>query len=196
MLGMLGSALAMGLAGCGSRGATTNGADQSVSAAAAAAPEPMKLKAGDSFPSFTATDLVSGAKLDESLFAVNKVTVVTYWFNGCSACVNEMPALQQLADDYRDKGVGVIGSNADVPFDASLAKEAKEILAKQGVSYPNLAMDTDSEGGKLISGIMAFPTTFLVDQKGKLIGDPIEGSFDKLEDSELLRRIEDALAKA
>lgn len=184
--------LAISLVGCGASGmAGGSSSDESVQASATAS-----LKSGDRFPSFKATDLVTGKEVDESVFAQNKVTVVSYWFNGCSACVNEMPILEQLQDQLGSQGVGVLGVNVEAASDEELKKEAQEILSKQGVTYSNIAIDPDTDGAKVANGIMAFPTTFLVDQNGNVIGEPMRGSINELEGSELLQRVNDALAAA
>lgn len=104
-----------------------------------------------------------------------------------------MPVLEQLSRQLKDKGVGVLGVNAE---GERAAKEAKGILSKQGVTYSNLAVDPSSEGAKVGDGIMAFPTTFLVGQDGRVIGEAMQGSVDKLEGSELLQRVNEALEKA
>lgn len=184
--------LAISLVGCGASGtAGGSSSDESVQVSATAS-----LKSGDRFPSFKATDLVTGKEVDESVFAQNKVTVVSYWFNGCSACVNEMPILEQLQDQLGSQGVGVLGVNVEAASDEELKKEAQEILSKQGVTYSNIAIDPDTDGAKVANGIMAFPTTFLVDQNGNVIGEPMRGSINELEGSELLQRVNDALAAA
>lgn len=189
MAAVFGTVLVMGLAGCGAAGAGQGG---TTTAAEVAAPQ-ATLKDGDKFPSFKATDIATGKSVDESVFKQNKVTVVSYWFNGCSACVNEMPILEQLNKQLKDKGVGVLGVNAEGD---NAAEEAKGILSKQGVTYSNLMIDPSSEGAKVGNGIMAFPTTFLVDQNGNVIGEPMQGGIGQLEGSELLQRVNDALAKS
>ena len=107
-----------------------------------------------------------------------------------------MPILEQLQDQLGSQGVGVLGVNVETASDEELKKEAQEILSKQGVTYSNIAIDPDTDGAKVANGIMAFPTTFLVDQNGNVIGEPMRGSINELEGSELLQRVNDALAAA
>ena len=156
----------------------------------------LHLKDGDTFPTFKATDISSGTAYDNETFKKNKVTVLSFWFNGCTGCIQEMPLLQELADKYKDKGVDVLGVNAEAAYTDDAKKEAQDILSKQGVSYGNVALDPKTDGGKIIEGLTAFPTTMVIDQNGKLVGDPITGGASKLDGSELQKRVEQALAQS
>lgn len=104
--------------------------------------------------------------------------------------------LQELADTYKDKGVNVLGVNAEAAYTDDAKKEAVNILQKQGVSYGNVALDPHSDGGHVIEGLTAFPTTMVIDQNGRLVGDPITGGSNKLQGSELQKRVDQALAQA
>ena len=117
------------------------------------------------FPSFQAKDL-DGNK------------VVNFWFNGCTPCVEELPALNKLNEELKAKGGQVIGVNTDsLDGNKEGIAEAKSILKKQGADYTNLSLDSDSEAGKYATNIMAFPTTVLVDRNGNIVGDPIMGGI-------------------
>lgn len=129
------------------------------------------------FPSFQAKDL-DGNKVDSSIFSQNAVTVVNFWFNGCTPCVEELPALNKLNEELKAKGGQVIGVNTDsLDGNKEGIAEAKSILKKQGADYTNLSLDSDSEVGKYATNIMAFPTTVLVDRNGNIVGDPIMGGI-------------------
>ena len=129
------------------------------------------------FPSFQAKDL-DGNKVDSSIFSQNAVTVVNFWFNGCTPCVEELPALNKLNEELKAKGGQVIGVNTDsLDGNKEGIAEAKSILKKQGADYTNLSLNSDSEAGKYATNIMAFPTTVLVDRNGNIVGDPIMGGI-------------------
>ena len=84
------------------------------------------------FPSFQAKDL-DGNKVDSSIFSQNAVTVVNFWFNGCTPCVEELPALNKLNEELKAKGGQVIGVNTDsLDGNKEGIAEAKSILKKQG----------------------------------------------------------------
>ena len=129
------------------------------------------------FPSFQAKDL-DGNEVDSSIFSQNAVTVVNFWFNACTPCVEELPVLNKLNEELKAKGGQVIGVNTDsLDGNEDGIAEAKSILEKQGAAYTNLSLDSDSEAGKYATNIMAFPTTVLVDRNGNIIGDPIMGGI-------------------
>ena len=129
------------------------------------------------FPSFQAKDL-DGNEVDSSIFSQNAVTVVNFWFNACTPCVEELPVLNKLNEELKAKGGQVIGVNTDsLDGDEDGIAEAKSILEKQGATYTNISLDSDSEAGKYATNIMAFPTTVLVDRNGNIIGDPIMGGI-------------------
>ena len=138
------------------------------------------------FPSFQAKDL-DGNKVDSSIFSQNAVTVVNFWFNGCTPCVEELPALNKLNEELKAKGGQVIGINTDsLDGNKEGIAEAKSILKKQGADYTNLSLDSDSEAGKYATNIMAFPTTILVDSNGKIIGETLLGGIDNQENYDKL----------
>ncbi len=203
---VLGVLMVFALAGCNANAKKDSGAapsastsEQQQTSSSDVPPEAaskMHLKGGDTFPTFKATDISSGATYDNETFKKNKVTVLSFWFNGCAGCIKEMPMLQELADKYKDKGVNVLGVNAEAAYTDDAKKEAQNILTKQGVTYGNVALDPKSEGGKVIEGLTAFPTTMVIDQNGKLVGDPITGGAEKLDGSELQKRVEQALAQS
>ncbi len=148
------------------------------------------------FPEFQAKDL-DGNDVDSSVISKNAVTVLNFWFNGCSPCVQELPELNKLNEELKDKGGQVIGVNADaLDGNKDGIADAKGILKKQGANYVNLALDSDSEAGQYTSNIMAFPTTVLVDRSGNIIGDPILGGInnDDVYD-QVMKTIDEIIAK-
>ena len=129
------------------------------------------------FPQFKAEDLATGETVDESIFSENAVTVVNFWFSGCSPCVNEMPHIQKESEQLKKANIGFLGISADAAYGDDVMKETKDIMSKQGVTYRNIAMPTDGEGREYVDKIRAFPTTVLVDREGNIIGKPIEGAI-------------------
>ena len=67
--------------------------------------------------------------------------------------------------------------------------EAKEILSKKGVSYKNIWFDSKSEAGKLTSGLYSYPTTYVVDKNGNIVGEPIVGAITGQKQSETLNKL-------
>ena len=130
------------------------------------------------FPEFHAKDL-DGNDVDSSIISKNAVTVLNFWFNGCSPCVQELPELNKLNEELKEKGGQVIGINTDsLDGNEDGIAEAKSILEKQGAKYTNLSLDSNSEAGKYATSIMAFPTTIVLDRNGNIIGEPIMGGIN------------------
>lgn len=149
------------------------------------------------FPTFEGKDL-DGNKVDDKIFSKNKVTLVNFWFNGCSPCVAELPALNKLNESIKKKGGSVIGINTEtLSGDREVIDMSKTILKKQGVSYQNIYFDSESKAGKFASTIEAFPTSVLVDQDGNIIGEPIVGGIDNDKVlKEVEKRIDDIIANS
>lgn len=143
------------------------------------------------FPKFTGTDFNNNT-VDNTLFNKNEVTLLNFWFNGCSACVNEMPALEDLNKKLQKKGAELIGINVEARSSEKSLSEAKEILAKQGVTYRNLFINGGQKAQEYIEKIFAFPTTIMVDKSGNIIGDPITGSIeDEKKIDSILKMVDD-----
>lgn len=171
-------ALMTSLAACGS------------SPAADSPSVPNQAPQNQSFPEFTGSDF-EGNPVDNTLFSGNEVTLLNFWFNGCSACVNEMPALDELNKKLREKGAELVGINVEAGDSEQTLSEAKEILAKQGATYRNLFI-TGGETKEYVKGIFTFPMTLLVDKNGNLIGEPITGSIeDEKKIDAILKLVED-----
>ena len=146
------------------------------------------------FPKFQGTDF-DGNSVDESLFSKNEVTLLNFWFNGCSACVNEMPALEKLNTKLREKNAELVGVNVEAGESDKALAEAKEILSKQGATYRNLFISGGDEAKEYIGKIFGFPTTILVDKNGNIIGEPIVGSIeDEKRMDEIIKMVDDAKA--
>lgn len=146
------------------------------------------------FPSFHGKDF-AGADVDESLFEKNDLTLLNFWFNGCSACVHEMPALEKFNAKLKEKGAEIIGVNVEVKDNEAALKEAKEILAKQEVTYRNIFINEGNEALAYQSQIFGFPTTILVDKKGQIIGTPIVGNLeDEKAQNQILAQLDDLKA--
>ena len=138
------------------------------------------------FKNFSGQDF-DGNSVDESLFSENAVTVVNFWFTGCKPCVAELSKLNELNDTLQSMGGEVIGINTET-FDGNEAaiKEAAAILESQKAEYRNLSVNSASDAGKYASGIMAFPTTILVDRNGNIVGEPVLGGIDNQDNYDAL----------
>ena len=141
------------------------------------------------FPSFTGLDL-DGNSVNSDIFSENSVTVVNFWFSSCSPCIGELSELDSLNQELKEKGGAVIGINTDtLNGDNSMIEEAKKILMQQKASYRNLYFDSNSGNAMdFANSITSFPTTYLVDRGGYIIGDPVVGSIDDESTMKMLKK--------
>ena len=151
---------------------------------------------GTAFPQFEGSDL-EGNPVDNSLFAGNAFTVVNFWFNGCKPCVEELDDLNALNEKVKAQGGEVVGINTEtLDGNQQGIEAAKKLLAATGASYRNIYFASGSEAGKFALNIMAFPTTYVFDRDGNVVGQPLLGGIDKEENlAALQKNIDAALAK-
>ena len=165
--------LLLALGSCGSSGSEDNGNEADM----------------QEFPSFTGLDL-DGNSVNSDIFSENSVTVVNFWFSSCSPCIGELSELDSLNQELKEKGGAVIGINTDtLNGDNSMIEEAKKILMQQKASYRNLYFDSNSgDAMDFANSITSFPTTYLVDRGGYIIGDPVVGSIDDESTMKMLKK--------
>ena len=148
------------------------------------------------FPAFEGKDLDGNPVKSDELFSANAVTVVNFWFTTCNPCVGELSELDALNKELAKKGGALIGVNTfTLDGDEAAISEAKDVLAKKGVTYQNVYFDSDGEAGKFTTNIFAYPTTYVVDRNGNIVGDPIVGAITEKKQAETLQKlIDQALA--
>ena len=148
------------------------------------------------FPAFEGKDLDGNTVKSSELFAKNAVTVVNFWFTTCNPCVGELAELDALNKELAEKGGALIGVNTfTLDGDEAAISEAKDVLAKKGAAYQNVYFASDGEAGKFTTNIFAYPTTYVVDRNGNIVGDPIVGAITEKKQAEALQaQIDKALS--
>ena len=144
------------------------------------------------FPSFEGKDLDGNEVKSDELFSANAVTVVNFWFTTCSPCVGELGELDALNKELADKGGALIGVNTfTLDGDETAISDAKDVLAKKGATYQNVYFDSSSPAGAFTANIFAFPTTYVVDRNGNIVGEPIVGAITEKNQAETLQSLID-----
>ena len=144
------------------------------------------------FPAFEGKDLDGNPVKSDELFSANAVTVVNFWFTTCSPCVGELGDLDALNKELADKGGALIGVNAfTLDGDETAIADAKDVLAKKGATYQNVYFDSSSPAGAFTANIFAFPTTYVVDRNGNIVGEPIVGAITEQKQAETLQSLID-----
>ena len=149
------------------------------------------------FPAFEGKDLDGNTVKSDELFSGNAVTVVNFWFTTCNPCVGELAELDALNKELAEKGGALIGVNTfTLDGNETAISEAKDVLAKKGATYQNVYFDSDGEAGKFTTNIFAYPTTYVVDRSGNIVGEPIVGAITEKKQAETLQKLIDQVLAA
>ena len=184
------SVLAMSLAaamltGCGGAAGSDGAVQSEESGGSSAIPiEAESVKLMD----MQAVDLDQQEVRPGDIISGNKVTMVNYWGTFCGPCIGEMPYLQELSEEYKDQGFGVLGVTCDVVQpDGSYSEEAisdgKDILKDTGVTYPVIVATNEIND---LFNADAVPVTYFLDSEGKLLGEAYVGSREKDDWNEII----------
>ena len=148
------------------------------------------------FPAFEGKDLDGNTVKSSDLFSGKAVTVVNFWFTTCGPCVGELGDLDALNKELSGKGGALIGINAfTLDGNEAAISDAKDVLTQSGATYQNVYFDSGSEAGKFVESIYAYPTTYVVNRSGRIVGDPIVGAItSKAQADALQAQIDKALA--
>ena len=128
---------------------------------------------------FSTTD-IDGNTVDQSVFKGKKLTMVNIWATFCGPCINEMPDLGKISEDYADKGFQIIGIPVDVVdyygnIDESQVELAKDIIDETGAVYLHILPSASLNQAKL-SQVTSVPETIFVDESGNQVGESYIGS--------------------
>jgi peroxiredoxin len=88
-----------------------------------------------------------------------KVVVLDFWYRGCGWCVRAMPQLVELAEDFKDQPVAVLGMNIDED-----ENNARFVVEKKKLNYPNLK----AGGIPKLYQVSGYPTLVLIDPRGNV----------------------------
>ncbi len=134
------------------------------------------LEKPDLFTSMETVDL-EGGKVDRSIFTQNKLTLVNLWNSGCPPCINELPILDKLNEEYRDKGVAIKGLIYEfgAGLEDEIRTEVEGIIREGDIKFQQLLVSEQMLESKILGQVRAFPTTYFVDKDGEIIGF-IEGA--------------------
>jgi len=126
---------------------------------------------------FLSLQTISGEKI-ETKDLKGKVIVINLWFTSCHPCIAEIPALNKLVKEYKDKNVVFLGLSTDTKemldsdffpkykFDFTIIPNARNIVAEK-------------------IGQTGFPTTYIIDKKGRVIDAWVGGPTGKEAETEV-----------
>ena len=135
------------------------------------------------FPEFSEVDM-EGETVTSDIFGAYDATIVNLWNNGCGTCIAEMPELEELYQELKDRNINLIGIGTDSGEGEEQLATAREILAEKGVTYTNLSPNPEGEFYRdFLADIFTYPTTYVVDSEGNIIGASISGNVKEQMDS-------------
>lgn len=144
------------------------------------------------FPTFSEVD-TQGNTVTNDIFADYDATIINFWNNGCGTCIAEMPELEEYYQQFKEQNINLIGVASDSGEGEEQLETARNILSEKGVTYTNLSPDPENELYlDFISQLAGYPTTYVVDSEGNIVGAPIIGNVKDQEDT-LKARLEQAV---
>ena len=173
LLGCL--SMAFEVTGCGDSAKTNEVGQQQVT-------ETDENNKQESVISFSGKDMEGKEVNSADIFAGHKITMVNVWATFCNPCIQELPDLEQLNKEIEADGMQVIGLVSDVVYSDGNYNEdnwklGETILKEKGVTYTNIMCDVSAFQDQI--RIDAVPTTFFVDENGKMVGQTQIGSVSK-----------------
>ena len=134
--------------------------------------------------SFDTADLY-GEEVNESIFQDYSLTLVNVWGTFCGPCLEEMPYLGEIHEEYEPQGVNVVGividiQDEDLKVDEDQRELAKEIVQDTGAEYTHLVISEDMIDS-VLSQFDAIPASFFVDSDGNIVSEFYIGSKSKEE---------------
>lgn len=119
-----------------------------------------------------------GKKFTNEDFKNYDATVINLWFTGCSACIQEMPELNKVADDLKkDEKVNFVTLCTDAEYDESTMDAFKRIIDENKPTYQALGVKNEGEIKKYLDHVFAYPTTIVVDKNGNIVGEDVVGAI-------------------
>ena len=140
------------------------------------------------FPEIVGTDM-NGNEVTNDIFSKYDATIVNFWNNGCGTCIEEMPELEEYYNELKEQNINLIGVAADSGESTEKFEFATRVLSEKGTTYLNISPDIDGAFyTDFLDTIQGYPTTFIVDKDGNIIGSPIVGNV-KNQDETLKERL-------
>lgn len=131
---------------------------------------------------FTTEDIF-GTAYDQTVFADYDLTLVNVFATWCSPCVEEIPELEKLRQEFEAQGIklGIVAVVLDVQttngIDEGALERAKVLYERANAQFPFLLLEETEMNGRL-TGIENIPESFFVDGNGNIVSEPYVGARD------------------
>ncbi|TKC08605.1 TlpA disulfide reductase family protein [Pedobacter frigoris] len=127
-------------------------------------------KVGDIAADFTAKDL-NGEMISLKDFKGKKYVLLKFWYPGCIPCNEQNPQIKHIYENYKNKGLEVIG----VSYNGSDRKTWENAIKKEGtgiwrnINHKEISKSQDNWPINLIYNVNAAPTLVLINKEGKIV---------------------------
>lgn len=115
---------------------------------------------GKKAPDFTLKDINNRPFNLSSLRG--KVVILNFWATWCPPCRAEMPSLNNLYREFRNRGLEVVAISTD-----RSSSVIEDYISKNPIDFTVL-IDTDNRVSRQFK-VFSIPTTFLIDRNGTII---------------------------
>ncbi|MBB5349169.1 TlpA family protein disulfide reductase [Desulfoprunum benzoelyticum] len=123
---------------------------------------PAKVLASTKMPAFALEDVRDGQRIDSDSFE-GKALLITFFATWCPPCLQEIPALVKLQNEFGPNGFSVVALSVDQGGRAEVA----ELVEQQAINYPVLMADAAT--AENFGGVYGIPVSFLVNKSGNVV---------------------------
>ncbi len=119
-------------------------------------------QASSKMPAFILANAVDGKNVNSDAFQ-GKALLITFFATWCPPCMQEIPTLVELQQEFAQKGFSVVGLSVDQGGTAEVAR----LVEQQEINYPVLM--ADAETAENFGGVFGIPISFLVNKSGNVV---------------------------
>ncbi len=121
------------------------------------------IKEGNNAPMFSG-QTIDNQQINYSQLKGKKIVLLDFWSIYCASCIEEMPKLTAIYNEFRDKGLVVIGVNLDSFGTHRVVKFMNGMETK--INFP-VIIDKNRQVATAFNA-MVLPTTLVIDASGKI----------------------------
>lgn len=118
--------------------------------------------AATKMPAFSLENVITGQDVNSEIFT-GKSLLITFFATWCPPCIQEIPTLIDVQNEFGPKRFSVVGLSVDQEG----SKVVKRLVEKKSINYP--VMMADQRTTRDFGGVYGIPTSFLVNGKGNVV---------------------------
>ena len=122
-------------------------------------------------PDFTLPDMNGQEQSIMKEVEKNKLTIIDFWASWCGPCRAEMPSVVGLYEEYKDRGLGIVGISLDE--NGGDWKTAVETMNMKWTQLSDL-QGWNNKAARMFD-VNGIPFTMIVDTEGRLLAAGLRG---------------------